>query len=56
MSAVARELGMSAQTLRNWPKASEAGKLNVNGAGAKVVTAEQMELEIAKKSCDVFNR
>jgi transposase len=42
VSAVARELGMSMQTLRNWLKASEAGKLN--GAGAKVVTAEQMEL------------
>jgi transposase len=33
---------MSTQTLRNWLKASEAGKLN--GPGAKVVTAEQMEL------------
>lgn len=42
VSAVARELGISMQTLRNWLKASEAGKLN--GAGAKVVTAEQMEL------------
>lgn len=42
VSAVARELGMSEQTLRNWIKASEAGKLN--GAGAKVVTPEQMEL------------
>jgi transposase-like protein len=42
VSAVARELGMSTQTLRNWLKASEAGKLN--GRGAKVVTAEQMEL------------
>ena len=42
VSAVARELGMSTQTLRNWLKASEAGKLN--GPGAKVVTAEQMEL------------
>lgn len=42
LSAVSRELGMSTQTLRNWLKASEAGKLN--GPGAKVVTAEQMEL------------
>ncbi|WP_088579080.1 IS3 family transposase [Burkholderia ubonensis] len=42
VSAVARELGMSTQTLRNWVKAFEAGKLN--GPGAKVVTAEQMEL------------
>ena len=66
VSAVARELGMSMQTLRNWLKASEAGKLN--GAGAKVVTAEQMELsrlraenkrlqmelEIAKKAAAFF--
>ncbi len=31
VSAVARELGMSTQTLRNWLKASEAGKLNGPG-------------------------
>lgn len=42
LSAVARELGMSAQTLRNWLNASEAGKLS--SSGAKVVTPEQMEL------------
>ncbi|MBB3262137.1 transposase [Paraburkholderia bannensis] len=42
LSAVSRELGMSTQTLRHWLKASEAGKLN--GPGAKVITAEQMEL------------
>ena len=47
LSAVACELGMSTQRLRNWQKGSEAGKLI--GPGAKVVTAEQMELEIAKK-------
>ena len=40
--ALANELGMSDQTLRNWVKAKEAGKLN--GAGSKVVTAEAMEL------------
>ncbi len=40
--AVARELGLIEQTLRNWVKVSEAGKLNP--AGAKVVTPEQMEL------------
>ncbi len=28
VSAVARELGMSEQTLRNWIKAAEAGKLS----------------------------
>lgn len=62
VSAVARELGMSTKTLRNWLEAFEAGKLN--GPGAKAVTAEhmelsrlraenkrlQMELEIAKKA------
>lgn len=66
LSAVARELGMSAQTLRNWLKAAEADKLN--GPGAKVVTPEQMELsrlraenkrlqmelEIAKKAAAFF--
>ncbi|AIV61186.1 transposase family protein [Burkholderia pseudomallei MSHR3458] len=41
-AVVARELGMSEQTLRNWVKADESGKLN--GAGAKPVTPEQMEL------------
>ena len=40
--ALANELGMSDQTLRNWVNAREAGKLN--GAGSKVVTAEAMEL------------
>lgn len=66
ISAVARELGVSEQTLRNWVKAEQAGKLN--GAGAKVVTPEQMELsrlraenkrlqmelEIAKKAAAFF--
>ena len=39
---VAKELGLSDQTLRNWVKAYDTGKLS--GAGTKVVTAEQMEL------------
>jgi transposase len=38
----ARELGRVAQTLRNWAKAAAGGKLN--GAGAKAVTPEEMEL------------
>ncbi len=42
IGAVARELGLVEQTLRNWIKAAAAGKLN--GAGAKVVTPEEMEL------------
>ena len=40
--AVAKELGLIEQTRRNWVKAAAAGTLN--GAGAKVVTPEQMEL------------
>jgi transposase len=40
--AVAKELGMNDQSLRNWVKAAAAGKLK--GAGSKVVTAEAMEL------------
>lgn len=39
---VAKELGMSSQTLRYWVKASNEGRLN--GAGTKVVSPEQMEL------------
>jgi transposase len=42
VGAVSRELGLVEQTLRNWVKAADAGKLN--GAGGKVVTPEQMEL------------
>ena len=40
--AVAKELGLNEQTLRNWVKAAAAGKLT--GAGSKVVTPEAMEL------------
>ena len=40
--AAAKELGLVEHTLRNWVKAAAAGTLN--GAGAKVVTPEQMEL------------
>ena len=40
--AAAKELGLVEQTLRNWVKAAAAGTLH--GAGAKVVTPEQMEL------------
>jgi len=40
--AVAKELGLNEQTLRNWIKAAAAGKLT--GAGSKVVTPEAMEL------------
>ena len=40
--AVAKDLGLIEQTLRNWVKAAKAGKLNP--PGAKKVTPEQMEL------------
>ncbi len=40
--AAAKELGLVEQTLRNWVQAATAGTLN--GAGATVVTTEQMEL------------
>jgi len=42
IGAVAKDLGLVEQTLRNWVKAAQAGKLNP--AGGKTVTAEQMEL------------
>jgi transposase len=41
VAKAARELGVVEQTLRNWVKATKAGKLNVSG---KEVTPEQMEL------------
>jgi transposase len=46
VGAAARELGLIDQTLRNWVKAADAGKLN--GAGTKPVTPEQMELTRAR--------
>ena len=42
IAVAARELGLIEQTLRNWVKAAKAGKLNP--AGARQITAEQMEL------------
>lgn len=47
IGAVARELGLVEQTLRNWVKAAEQGKLNP--PGGKVVTPEQMELSGHKR-------
>jgi transposase len=46
VGAAARELGLIDQTLRNWIKAADAGKLS--GAGVKPVTPEQMELTRAR--------
>lgn len=42
IGAVARDLGLVEQTLRNWVKAAKAGKLNP--PDAKKVSPEQMEL------------
>ena len=42
VGAVAKEMGLVEQTLRNWVKAFDAGKLD--GAGARKVTPEEMEL------------
>ena len=42
IAAVARDLGVIDQTLRNWVKAFYAGKLNA--PGTKKVTAEEMKL------------
>lgn len=42
VGAVARELGLVEQTLRNWVKAAKQGKLNT--PGGKTITPEQMEL------------
>jgi transposase len=41
-SAVAKDLGLIEQTLRNWVKAADSGKLAK--AGGKAITPEQMEL------------
>ena len=40
--AVAKELGINDQSLRNWIKAAAEGK--IVGAGSKIVTPEEMEL------------
>lgn len=59
--AVAKDLGLIKQALRNWVKAAAAGKLN--GAGAKVITPEQMELSRLraenvrlKRECEILKR
>ena len=59
--AVAKDLGLIEQTLRNWVKAAAAGKLN--GAVTKVVTPEQMELSRLraenvrlKRECEILKK
>ena len=61
IGAVAKELGLNYQTLCNWVKASDAGKLK--GAGGKVVTPEQMELSRLraenirlKRECEILKK
>ena len=61
VGAVAKDLGLIEQTLRNWVKASDAGKLK--GAGGKVVTPEQMELSRLcaenirlKRECEILKK
>ena len=49
VGAVARDLGLVEQTLRNWGKASAAGKLTA--PGAKPVTPEQTELSRLRAEC-----
>ena len=54
-------MGLNEQTLRNWIKAADAGKLVK--AGGKAVTPEQMELsrlraEVIrlKRECDILKK
>lgn len=60
-SGVAKELGLIEQTLPNWVKLAEAGKLN--GPGAKPITLEQMELSRLraesirlKRECEILKK
>ncbi len=61
VGAVAKDLGLIEQTLRNCVKAEAAGKLN--GPGTKPVTAEQMELSRLraenirlKRECEILKK
>jgi transposase len=61
IAAVARELGLVEQTLRNWVKVAKAGKLN--GAGSKAVTPEQMEWSrlraeniLLQRQCEILEK
>jgi transposase len=48
-SAVAKELGINEQTLRNWSGAAARGALT--GSSTKPVTEEQMELSRLRAEC-----
>ena len=61
VGAVAKDLGLIEQTLRNWVKAATAGKLS--GVGGKGVTPEQMELSRLraenirlKRECEILKK
>lgn len=61
ISAVTKDLGLIEQTLRNWVKAADAGKLN--RVGGKVVTPEQMGLSRLraenirmKRECEILKK
>ena len=61
VGAVAKDLGLIEQTLRNWVKAAAAGKLS--GVGGKGVTPEQMELSRLraenirlKRECEILKK
>jgi transposase-like protein len=46
IGAVAKELRLIEQTLRDWVKSAKAGKLHV--PGAKVITAKELELSLVR--------
>lgn len=59
--AVAKDLGLIEQTVRNWVKAADSGKLAKTGG--KVVTPEQMELSRLraenirlKRECEILKK
>jgi transposase len=59
--AVAKELGVNHQSLRNWVKAAATGK--IVGAGSKEVTPEEMELSRLraenirlKRECEILKK
>ena len=61
VGAVAKDLGLIEQTLGNWVKAADAGKLS--GYGGKVMTPEQMELSQLcaenvrlKRECEILKK
>jgi len=61
LGAVAKDLGLVEQTLRNWVKAFDAGKLNA--PGVRKVTPEEMEVSRLraenirlKRECEILKK